>query len=927
MSATRGPAFVGRTSERDVLDGLLTSVRRAESAVLVIRGEAGIGKTALLRYAARQASGFRVAELAGVEAEMELPFAGAHQLCATMLDRLDAVPGPQRDALSVALGLTTGAVPDRFLVGLAVLGLLAAVAEDRPLLCLVDDAQWLDAASSQILGLVARRVRAESVAMVIAMREPAAAHDFDGLPELRLQGLREQDAHVLLRSVVAGRLDSRVGDRLVAETGGNPLALLELPGRMTAAELAGGFEFPVAGGLPAHIEDHYLRRIGELQDGAQGLMLLAAAEPFGDAALILRASRRLGIDAGALEPAETAELLEIGASARFRHPLVRSAVYRAASPDERRRVHDALAQVSDPDSDADRRAWHLALAASGPDEDVAAELERSAGRAQARGGAAATAAFLDRAVALTPDPARRRERALAAAQASIGAGALATARGLLAMADTGPLEELQRAQLDLLQAQLAFVSSRGTDATPLLLAAARRLEPLDIAVARETYVDAFSAALFGARLNGSVGIPQVAEAARAARRRPNAEPATADLLLDALVALAEDYDTAVPRCREAVQRLSGEKASAKERLRWLWQGCVVALEIWDDEGARSLSRSSVEIARETGTLSELALALSARAPILVFCGDLDAAAAAVSETESVQEATGIRSAPYGALILSAWRGTQPETTDLMIETTEREAQARGEGIGLAISAYARAVLCSGLGRYEEALAAAVGASEHREVVAENWGLSELVEPATRCGRTDLATTAMNRLAAKAQATRTDWALGIEARARALLGQGDEAERWFVAAIEHLGRTRVRAELARTHLLYGEWLRRESRRVDARAELNVGHELFTSMGMEAFAERTASELLATGEKARRRIARTRDDLTPHERQIALLARDGLSNAEIGARLFLSRRTVEWHLRHVFSKLGIRSRRQLESALQASAALTLPRESPR
>jgi DNA-binding CsgD family transcriptional regulator len=914
MSATRGPAFVGRTSERDVLDGLLARVRAGESEVLVIRGEAGVGKTALLRYAARQASGFRVAELAGVEAEMELPFAGAHQLCATMLDRLDAVPAPQREAASVALGLTAGEVPDRFLVGLAVLGLLAAVAESRPLLCLVDDAQWLDAASSQILGLVARRVRAESVAIVVALREPAAANDFDGLSELRLEGLPEQDARALLRGAVPGRLDGRVAGRLVAETGGNPLALLELPGWMTAAELAGGFEFPAAGELPAHIEDHYLRRVGELPEATQRLMLLAAAEPLGDAALVLRAGRRLGIGAVAVEPLEAAELLEIGASVRFRHPLVRSAVYRAASLDERRRVHDALAEVSDPDSDADRRAWHLALAASGPDEDVAAELERSAGRAQARGGAAATAAFLERAVALTPDPARRRERALAAAQASVAAGAFVTARGLLAMADAGPLEELQRAQIDLLQAQLAFVSSRGTDATPLLLAAARRLEPLDISLARETYVDAFSAAMFGARLNGSVGMPEVAEAARTAPRAPDAEPATADLLLDALVALADSYDTAVPRCREAVQRLSGEKTSARERLRWLWQGCVVALEIWDDEHARSLSHSSIEIARETGTLSELALALSARAPILVFCGDLAAAAASVSETQSVEEATGIRSAPYGALILSAWRGRQAETTDL-IDATERDAEARGEGIGLAISAYARAVLCNGLCLYEEGLAAATAASEHREVVAENWGLSELIEPATRCGRTDLATDAMTRLAAKAQATRTDWALGIEARARALLGHGTDAERWFRTAIDHLARTRVRAELARTHLVYGEWLRRESRRVDARTQLNLAHELFTSMGMEAFAERASRELLATGEKARRRIAKARDDLTPHERQIAELACDGLSNADIGARLFLSRRTVEWHLRHVFVKLGIRSRRQLETALQA------------
>jgi DNA-binding CsgD family transcriptional regulator len=915
MSASLGPAFVGRTSERKVLDGLLTRVRGGESEVLVIRGEAGIGKTALLRYAARQASGFRVAEVTGVEAEMELPFAGTHQLCAAMLDRLQALPTPQRDALSVALGLAVGEVPDRFLVGLAVLSLLAAVAEERPLLCLVEDAQWLDGASSQILGLVARRVRAESVAIVVAVREPASEHDFDGLSELRLEGLPEQDARTLLGGVITGRLDSRIADRLVAESRGNPLALLELPRRMTAAELAGGFELPGAGELPAHIEDHYLRRVGELPEATQRLMLLAAAEPLGDAALVLRAGRRLEIETGALAPAEAAGLLEIGAGVRFHHPLVRSAVYRAAPLGSRQRVHEALAEVSDPDSDADRRAWHRALAAEGPDEDVAAELERSAGRAQARGGAAAAAAFLDHAVRLTPDPAQRPERALAAAQASVQAGGFTRARGLLATADAGPLDELQRARSDLLHAQLAFVSTRGTDATPLLLAAAQRLEPLDASVARETYVDAFSAALFGARLNGSVGVPEVAAAARTARRPPDAEPATADLLLDALVGLADDYDRAVPRCRAAVQRLAGEQASAQERLRWLWQGCVVALEIWDDEHAHSLSHSSVEIARETGTLSELALALSARAPIQVFCGDLAAADATVAETRSVEEVTGIRSAPYGALILSAWRGRRSETTAL-IETTEREAEARGEGIGLAISAYARAVLCNGLGLYQEAVAAAVAASEHREVVAENWGLSELVEPATRCGMTDLATDAMKRLATKANATRTDWALGIEARARALLDRGADAEHWFRTALEHLGRTRVRAELARTHLLYGEGLRREGRRLDARAQLNLAHELFTSMGMEAFAERAGSELLATGEKARRRIAKTRDDLTPHERQIAELARDGLSNADIAARLFLSRRTVEWHLRHVFSKLGIRSRRELEGALQAS-----------
>jgi DNA-binding CsgD family transcriptional regulator len=904
-------------SERELLDGLLARVRGGGSEVLVIRGEAGIGKTALLRYAARQASGYRVAQLTGVEAEMELPFAGIHQLCVPMLDRLDALPTPQRDALSVALGLAAGKAPDWFLVGLAVLSLLAAVAEERPLLCLVEDAQWLDAASSQIVGLVARRVRAESVAIVVALREPVTAPDFDGLAELRIEGLPEQDALSLLRGVISGRLDSRVVDRIVGETAGNPLALLELPGRMTAAELAGGFELPAAAELPAHIEDHYVGRIRQLPEVTQRLMLVAAAEPVGDALLILRAGRRLGIETGALAPAEAAQLLQIGTNVRFRHPLVRSAVYRAAPPDSRQRAHEALAAVSDPDSDADRRAWHRALAAAGPEEAVAAELERSAARAQARGGAAATAAFLDRAVALTPDPARRRERALAAAGASVQAGDFTTARRLLAMADAGPLGDFQRAQLDLLQAQLAFVSSRGTDAIALLLAAARRLEMLELSIARETYVDAFSAALFGARLNGRIGIPEVADAARGAPRTSQAEPSTVDLLLDALVALAEDYETAVPRCREAILRLSGEKASAKERLRWLWQGCVLALEIWDDQHALLLSRSSVQIARETGTLSELALALSAHTPSLVFCGDLATAAATVSETESVEEATGIRSAPYGALILSAWQGTEAVTVNL-IEMTEREANARGEGIGLAISAYARAVLCNGLGRYEEALAAAVAASEHREVVAENWGLSELIEPATRTGQSDLAAEAVKRLTRKAHVTGTDWALGVAARSQALLREDDRAEGCFRKAIDHLSQTGVQAELARTQLLYGEWLRRMNRRVDAREQVRIAYDSFASMGMAAFAERASRELLATGDTVRKRTVETRDDLTPQERQIADLARDGLSNPEIGARLFLSRRTVEWHLRHVFAKLGIQSRRDLSSALTGSVS---------
>ena len=869
----------------------------------------------MLRYAARQASGFRVVQITGVEAEMELPFAGVHQLFNALPDRLDALPPPQHEALSVTLGIEVGAPPDRFLLGLALLGLLSAVAEERPLLCLVDDAQWLDTASAQALGFVGRRIRGESVAILAAQRVPVVSHDFDGLAELHLEGLPDDVAHQLLRSSVTGRLEDHIADRIVAETHGNPLALLELPATMTAAELAGGFGLPHAAALPSHMEGHYLRRIRALPEPTQRLMLVAAAEPFGDPALVLRAAGRLDIDTSALGPAETADLFEIGTSARFRHPLVRSAVYRSAAPGSRQQVHKVLAEVSTSDEDADRHAWHRALAATGPDEDVAAELEAAAGRAQARGGVAATAAFLQRATDLTPDPARQGGRALAAAGASIQAGEFETASRLLATAWAGPLDDLGRAHIDLLNAQLAFISSRGTDATPLLLAAARRLESLDISMARETYVDAFSAALFGARLNGDVGLVEVAAAAREAPQPPVDNPAPADLLLDALVARTDDFTSAVPLCRTAVEQLAAAEASPRDRLRWLWQGCVIALEIWDDTHASTLSHSSVEVARTTGTLSELALALSARTPVLVFCGDLAAAAATVSETASVEQVTGIRSAPYGALLVSAWRGRENETAEL-IEVTEREAGARGEGIGLAICAYARAVVCNGLARYEDALAAAVSASEHREIVAENWGLTELVEAATRCGRTDLAADAVKRLTVKADAAQTDWAIGIAARGQALIAEPDEADQWYRASIDHLARTQVRAELARSQLLYGEWLRRHGHRRDARDQLTKAHDLFTSMGMDAFAQRTDNELVGTGEKRRTSAAQTQDDLTPQERQIADLAREGLSNPQIGARLFLSPRTVEWHLRHVYTKLGIRSRRELGAALAGS-----------
>jgi DNA-binding CsgD family transcriptional regulator len=903
--------LVGRRAECEVLDRLLTDAAAGHSGVLVLRGEAGIGKSALLGYVEERAHNERLVRAVGVESEMELAFSGLHQLCAPLLDHIEQLPPPQRTALATVFGLSDGSAPDRFLVGLATLTLLAEVAEEQPLVCLVEDAHWLDQVSAQILAFVARRLLAERVAIVCAVRRGIGDAVLAGLPELSVGGLSDTDALALLLDNLHGPLDAAVSQQIVAESHGNPLALLEFPRTWSVTDLAGGFGLPERLPLTGRIEDSYAQRLRRLPSDTQLLVLAAAADPVGDPVLLQRAVKSLEIDMAAAESAVDAGLLTIRARAEFAHPLVRSSAYRSAAAHERHRVHRALADATNPATDPDRRAWHRACATPGPDEEVAAELERSAGRAQARGGIAAAAAFLRRAAELSSDPTRRAERAFNAAQASLQAGAFDVALGLLAGVEEGPLDDFQRACVDLARAQLAFASNRGNEATPLLLTAARRLETLNSKLARETYLDAFSAALFGARLNEGVGVPEVADAARTAPRPATDESTPADLLLDALVALSDDYSTAIPACQKAFAKLLGDGIAPEERLRWLWQGCVVAIEAWDDECASSLSARSVQLARETGTLAELALALSARAPVLVICGELPAAAAAVAETKSVEEVTGIRSAPYGALILAAWQGHHDEARQL-IATTIGESRSRGEGIGLAVSEYARAVLCNGLGQYEEALVAARSASEYQEAVVENWALSELIEPAVRTARIDLAATALDRLATKASAAGTGWALGIQARSRALLSEGGAAEGLFHEAIEQLNRTRVRAELARTQLLYGEWLRREGRRVDARAQLRSAYDVFVAIGMEAFAERARGELMATGERVRKRTPDTRDHLTPQEEQIARLARDGLSNPEIGAQLYISAKTVEWHLGKVFTKLGIRSRRQLRSA---------------
>jgi DNA-binding CsgD family transcriptional regulator len=904
----RGNGLTGRRAECGVLDRLVEAVRAGESRVLVVHGEPGVGKTALLEYAIESAAGLRVARVAGVESEMELAFAALQQLCAPMLDKLAGLPDPQRAALGVAFGLETGAAPDRFVVGLAALSLLSAAAEQQPLLCVVDDAQWLDRASALVLAFVARRLLAEPVAVVFAANEPG--EELRGLPELVVGGLGEGDARELLGSVLGGPLDERVRDRILAETRGNPLALLELPRGVPG--VPGLSELP---GLPGRIEDSFRRRVEVLPGVTQRLMLVAAAEPAGGPALVWRAAERLGIGAEAAWPAADAGLLTIGERVMFRHPLVRSAVYRAAPAPDRRAAHQALADATDPQADPDRRAWHRAQATPGPDEDVAAELERSASRAQARGGPAAAAAFLERSAALTLDPARRAERALAAAQATYQAGAFETTLRLLGTTEAGPPDPLRRAQADLLRGQIAFCSSRGSAAPPLLLKATRQFEPLDPRLARETYLDALAAATFAGRLALGGGMREVAEAARAAPPPPG--PARGpDLLLDGLALLAtEGYPAGAPVLRQAVSAFRGPDVSREEELRRLWLVCHVASIVWDYASWDVLSDRQVRLARDVGALITLPIAYNTRAGVHVFAGEFAEAAAMVAQAESVIEMTGSSIAPYGAVALAAFRGQEAQAAQL-IQTATDDVRRRGEGAGLSFLQWADAVLCNSLGRYEEALAAAQQASEDSPaVIFASWALVELVEAAVRSAIPERAAEALQRLSGIARACGTDWALGAEARSRALVSDGQDAETLYREAIDRFGRAGLRVDLARAHLLYGEWLRRQRRRRDARDQLGRAYRLFDSIGAEAFADRARTELRATGGHAQQHTIQTPDTLTAQEALIARLAGDGASNPRIAAQLFISPATVAYHLRKVFTKLGISSRSQLAPALPA------------
>ncbi|XVV14959.1 AAA family ATPase [Actinoplanes sp. CA-131856] len=898
--------FVGRHEERAALDRLIVAVGAGQSQVLVLHGPAGVGKSALLDYARQNAAGLRVLRVGGTESEMELAFAAVHQLCLPLLDRLPDLPAPRRQALETAFALRVGAPPDLLLVGLAVLELLSYASESRPLLCVIDDTQWLDRASAQIFGFVARRLLAEPIGLLFGTRVPGP--EIRGLTELAITGLRDDDAHTLLDSITRASLDRGIRDRIVAESQGNPLALIELPHGPSRTRIAGGLGLLDADSLPGRIEQSFLDRVRELPAPSRLLLLIAAAEPVGDPDLVLRAAERLGVSPAT---ADTDGLLSLAERATFRHPLVRSAVYRAAEPRDRRAAHLALAEATDRQDAADRRAWHLAAAASGPDEAVATELERSAAQAQARGGMAAAAAALRRAVVLTADPRRRTGRLLAAAEACLRAGDLDEVRRLLSVLGEQQVDALAAGRAMALRGQVAFASGHGREATELLLASAQRLATVDGQLARDVFMSAWGVAI-------SVSQPESLRAVSAAARAlpPPPDPRPIDLLLDGLTLLVtEGRAVAAAALREAAKVLMD--ISADDVVKWGWVAAGAAGAIWDDDAMRAMYARQARVVREAGALTDLPYHLSSLCLITSWSGDFQAASALMAEADTVSQAIGSPIPPYAQLRLLSLQGREAEAAQI-IGPTITSSTAAGFGMGVVAANWAAAVLYNGLARYAEALRAIESTGDFSDPTISTWVLPELVEAAVRVGESEVALDALARLVTETQPFATPFARGIEARTRALLAEGEVAAEWYAEAIEKLGQTGLRPELARAHLLYGEWLRRERRGGDAREHLRTAYDMFVTIGMEGFAERARRELLATGETVRRReVAPAAGvELTAQERQIAQLVRDGFTNPEVAARLFLSPRTVEWHLRKVFGKLGVTSRRQLRDAFPVS-----------
>jgi DNA-binding CsgD family transcriptional regulator len=883
-----------------MLSRLVEATRSGTGGAVVVRGEAGVGKSALVEAAVTGVPDVRILRCTGTEFETDLAFAGVHQLCAPLLDRTDGLPGPQRAALTVSLGLSSGPAPDPYLVALAVLTLLSDAAREQPIICVITDAQWLDRASARVLAFLARRLEGVPVTVLLELRETARPGDFGSLPTLTVEPLPDREARELLLAVFPAPLDEQVRDRILAEARGNPLALLELAAASDPAGTAGGFG--VSTGSESRVESLFRHRLAALPDETRRLLLVAAAEPVGDPVLLWRAAQRLGLPLTAIVPAEQSGLLQVDVRVRFRHPLVRSAAYRAASPEDRRRAHRALADVTERDRDPDRHAWHRAQAAAGPDEDVAAELVDSAGRARLRGGLAASAAFLERAAALSPEPGRRAERLLDAAQSWLDAGAPEEAGGLLGTLDEASLPTGGRARTALLRGRHALSLRRALDATPPLLRAARLLEPIDRPAAREAHLDAVFATLMAGSLHDDPAAvtgappPVAADTAR-----------ITDKLLDGIVrVLRSDRAAGVTLLDEALADTDSPVWTHRPML-----AALVALEVWDMPSYESILRSNAERARATGALALLPQTLEALAGASVTTGRFRTADMLHDEATDLSVASCNAPPSYCGLFLHALRGPEPAAV-ADIGAARREAGERGEGLLVGYTYFATAVLHNGLGDYRRAAAAARTAWQKLPFGFTGMVLRELVEAAVRADDPGTAAEAFAALRERTQASPTAWALGNEACCAALLADDPSADRHYRFAVEQLELAGATLEVARARLLHGEWLRRQRRRTQAREQLLGAHEILAGLGVGGFAERAARELRATGERvSRRREPSAVDELTPQELHVGRLAATGATTKTIAAQLFLSPRTVDAHLRSIYRKLGITSRRELWS----------------
>jgi len=909
--------MVGRSGDCRALDDLVEAVRGGLSRSLVIVGEPGIGKTRLLEYTAEAADGVRVVSIAGVESELRLGFAALHRMLVPFADRIGVLPVPQRDALGSAFGLAAGPPADRFLVGLGVLTLLAGVAAEQPLIWLVDDAQWLDRESLEVLGFVGRRLHADRIGLLFGTREASPELTaLDGLPTRYLSGLEPAAARALLATTVSGSLNARVAARIVTETGGNPLALLELARQLTPDQLAGRSPLPQRMPVGRRLQGHFLRQVKMLPPATGSVLLLASAVSRDDPAVLWRAAALLDLGPGAADPAVAQNIISVHPRVAFRHPLIRSAVYEGARSGDRVRVHDALARIARQDGDLDQAAWHRAAATVVADEDVAADLERSAARAGQRGGYAARAAFLARAAELTPDTAKRAVRLFAAAQAHLAAGDAALAEASLDHAAPWLPAGLHGAA-QRLRASVAVFFSRHKDAPVLLLDTVAAVDPPDVPLIRELLFEAMQAALVARQHTTGTTPVDVAHAALQAPRDPAQVVTATGLLLDGFATrIAVGYPPAVPVLRAAVAALFTGEQPAPADLPATILGWFAADDLWDDGGRRAMLKRAEDLQRRHGALGALRITLAGLTTGEVWAGRPDQAEASYLEAAEISSSIGVPTpATTGVLLeLRAWQGREQESRALA-EMTAQWGQQRGAAILEVFALMGLTVLELGLGRYAEALIWGLRIYDDDPPGFGNRVLPEIVEAGARGGDHSAAHTALSRLADRATASGTPWALGMLARSRALLAHDADAETSYRAAIGHLTGTAVRTELARAHLLYGEWLRRQRRRNDARAQLRTACDMFDAMGAAAFARRTRAELLAAGDRPRQPAQRPGPDLTPQEMQVSDLAAAGASNAQIATHLFVTTSTVEYHLTKVFRKLGITSRRQLAAALTA------------